>query len=67
MSFMYSVIDDLNIRISELNIKHRHEVLSKKAVGVNGKVTVDDIQVISNRIARATQASSFSDEIAYLR
>ena len=57
MSFIYALIDDLNIRISELNIiKHRHEILSKQAVG--------DIQVISNRIARATQASSFSDEIA---
>ena len=48
-------------------IKHRHEILSKQAVGIHGKVTVDDIQVMSNRIARATQASSFSDEVAYLR
>ena len=48
-------------------IQNRHDILSKQAVNVYHSVTVDDIQVMSNRIARATQASSFSDEVAYLR
>ena len=48
-------------------IQNRHDILSKQAVNVYHSVTVDDIQVMSNRIVCAAQACSFSTEIECLR